>query len=189
MLRAGICDLGTCDLKMRRPSVRPAPPAGPLCDSSAPGSWAASSARKSEGSPRIRHPARRLACVQRRIGQPAVRSVRGSLTCSVTVWRPLICRVYAPPRCALCRLFPVGAMRFGPIGRGVSARRGAARFPRRAVAFPLECCGVSGGVRPRFRRATGTGCRVFPARPSPRARAGARRRPSSRAGDPFSGCP
>ena len=189
MLRAGICDLGTCDLKMGRPSVRPAPPVGPLCDSSGPGSRAPRPPGKVRVHPGYAHPARRLAWVQRRIGQPAVRSIGWQPTCSVTVWRPLICRDYAPPRCALCRAFPVGAMCFGPIGRGVSTRRGAARFPRSAVAFPLECRGVSAGVPPRFRGATGTGCRAFPARPSPRAHAGARRRPSSRACDPFSGCP
>jgi len=154
MLRAGICDLGTCDLKMRRPSVRPAPPAGPLCDSSAPGSWAASSARKSEGSPRIRHPARRLACVQRRIGQPVVRSVRGSLTCSVTVWRPLICRVYAPPRCAFAACFrsapcvsAPSAVAFLP-GRAPRVSPGVpSRFPWSAAAFPPGYLRVSAGRR------------------------------------------
>jgi hypothetical protein len=170
---------------------RPASPASRAAARLAcPGSRTASSARKVGSTPDtpIR---RRLACVQRRIGQPAARSVGWPLTCSVTVWRAVICRVYAPPRCAVCRGFPAGAMRFRPRGRGVSAPRpwrfrppGCRAFPPQCRGVSLEWRGVSGGMPRRFRPTAGAGCRAFPVRPSSRAR-GAGRRPLPRRVIPF----
>jgi hypothetical protein len=149
MLRAGICDLRICDLEMDCP-IGPARPVR----------WAAvrpvrpaphGLVRRKEGA--IRTPTPRP--------PPGVRSAassasqrrfppRGQLTCGVTIWRAMICRIYPP-----CDAFPAGlpricgraAARFRP-GRPWRFRpAGNARFPGRAVAFPPGYPGVSAGRR------------------------------------------
>ena len=188
MLRAGICDLGTCDLEMgarvsparlRQPGrgalVRRRPHAGPV--------------RPGEG--RIRlwacPPACRLARVQRRAASWQARPV-WQLTCSVTIGQAKICRI--PPAGAV-RFRPGGSLRSCPACLAVSARGSWAfppgmrqRFcPERGKARRGEAGRVSAGDAPAFpagrhRPAAGPG--RLPWGPPPESR---RRIPRGR--DPF----
>jgi hypothetical protein len=143
MLRAGICDLGTCDLEM---------------------GWVAGPADRDAGRPV--HPTPRTASSARERRDPfgarrrpaAGRAFGGwagllhfrpgePLTCSVTVQRAMICRTCAR-RCGAFRRG--GAVRFGPDSRGVSARDGGRFRPgRRGVSDPGRC-GVSARDAPAF---------------------------------------
>jgi hypothetical protein len=109
--------------------------------------------------PAARHALSRGLASQRRVptGRP--------LTCGVTSWRAMICRIYAryvtPFHAGMPPVSGRGPWRFRP--------GGAARFPRSAVAFPA-------GVPWRF----GAGCRGVSAGRRARAAAPSRRRSSLR---------
>jgi hypothetical protein len=120
--------------------VRPAPPAGPLCGSSAPPTDGL--VRPEEGATRDKL-ARSAAWHAFSGGLAGQRCIPpgGPLTCCVTAWRAIICRIYVPPGDA----FPTGLPRVSGRGPCVSARR----VP--GVSRP-ECRGVSAGVAWRFRR-------------------------------------
>src|SRR6266576_4750829 len=131
MLRAGICDLGTCDLEMGWP-------AGP----GGPARWAAVRLVRPSTDGLVRPGKRdnwdtlarprRPACAQQRVGQPAARSDRRAADLrryllvgdDLPHLRPLR---YAVARRDAARFRP-GAVAFPP--------GGAARFPRSTVAFP-----------------------------------------------------
>lgn len=164
MLRAGICDLGTCDVEMGWPVSPAGPLAGPLCGSSAPPANGLVRPGKRDNSGHARR-ARRPACAQRRVGRPAARSARRAADLrrylladdDLPHLRPATRRV---SRRDAARFRP-GAWRFRPAG--------AARFPRSATAFPPGCRGVSARVPRCFRRTAGADCRAFPALASSQA--------------------
>ncbi len=155
MLRAGICDLGTCDLEMGWP-VSLAGPASCRCAAHPPRPLTASSAWKggqlgtrSPGPP----PGMRSAA-----GWPASGAFRRS-TADLRRYlqadddlphlRPGTLRRFPPG----CRPFPAGPC-VSALGRGVSARRVPRvsprvpwRYRRSIVAFPPGCRGVSAGRR------------------------------------------
>jgi hypothetical protein len=115
--------------------------------------------------PAARHALSRGLASQRRVptGRP--------LTCGVTSWRAMICRIYAryvtPFHAGMPPVSGRGPWRFRPGGPRVSP--GVPwRFPRGAVAFPPGCRGVSAG------------CRGLSAGRRARAAAPSRRRPSLR---------
>ncbi len=183
MLRAGICDLGTCDLEMGWPVSPAAPPAGPLCGSPAPPTNGFVRPGKRDNSGHAR-PARRPACAQRRVGRPAARSARRAADLrrylqaddDLPHLRPATLRRFPPG----CRPFPAGGHSFPPRGRGISARRVPRvsprvpwRYRRGTVAFPPGCRGVSAGRRARAAGRSRSGRPYGPG-------AGARRRPLPR---------
>jgi hypothetical protein len=111
--------------------------------------------------PAARHALSRGLASQRRVptGRP--------LTCGVTSWRAMICRIYAryvtPFHAGMPPVSGRGPWRFRP--------GGAARFPGVPRRFPPGRRGVSAGVPWRFRRTAGSGCRAFPAPVVPAATA------------------
>jgi hypothetical protein len=158
MLRPGICDLRICDLEMDCP-------AGP----SSPARWAA--VRPVRPRPRrSRPPERRGNPDTHPRPPPGVRSAagsasqrrfpsRGPLTCGVTIWRAMICRIYPAMRRVSrrdpahlwpgCRAFPPRkALAFRPVGNARFPGHAVA-FPGHAVAFPPGYPGVSAGRRAR----------------------------------------
>ena len=174
MLRAGICDLGTCDLEMGG-RVSPAGPAGwDALRPVRPPTYRLVRRPRTVSSPwrersEIGHagPPRYPACVQRRAASLLRVPPEGPLTCGFTVWRAITGSIYARRALRVSRMaaacFRPGAMRFPPAGHNVSPRWAphvsagvpqrfrwsAAGFPPGTVAFRRE-----GGRRAaaRYRR-------------------------------------
>ena len=183
MLRAGICDLGICDLEMDCP-VGPARPAR----------WASVRLVR-PAQPRSRPPRKEGTIRTRTPGPPpGVRSAassasqrrfppRGPLTCGVTIWRAMICRLYP----AMRRVSRRAAAHFRPGCRAFPPREALAFPPGRYRAFPRACRGVSAGIPRRFRRtAARAATRSRRGRPHGSG-AGARRRPLPRRAIHFPG--
>jgi hypothetical protein len=161
MLRAGICDLRTCDLEMAGRSVRPAPASWAAVGLVRPPADGLVRPAKRDNSGHAR-PAARPVCAQRRVGRRN----------SAFRLRAADLRRYLPADDDLPHLRPAtrrvsrrDAARFRP---GVMRfRPGAVAFPPGGCrAFPPECRGVSArrvprvspGVPWRFR----PGAAVFP---------------------------
>ena len=159
MLRAGLCDLGTCDLEIGCRPVHHARPAGTSCGSSARSRTVSPAGKRgqpgacSPGPP----PGVRSAAGCRSPHVPAGRPV----TCGVTAWQAMACRICA--RRALC-VSRMAAASFRP-GACFSARRPWHFPPRGRHAFPYKCRSVSPRVPRRFRRVR----RRFPAKRAPAA--------------------
>jgi hypothetical protein len=154
MLRAGICDLGTCDLEMGG-GARPG----------RPGCWAARPPHPTDGFLRPGEtgsvwgtpPACRRARVRRAAGLLHI-SPGEQLTCSVTVQWAVICRIFARRCGAFRREVPWVSAR---IARGVSARDGGRFRPGcRGVSAPGAAAFPPGRRQPAARPPSG--CRGAP---------------------------
>jgi hypothetical protein len=184
MLRAGICDLRTCDLEMGCTAGPAGPSPGPRCGPSGPPHVLSGPPGKN-GQSRHAPPARRPACA-RRLVWPASDAFRLE-DADLLLYRladddlphlpPLRDTFPAgmPPICGrdAARFRPRETWRFHPAGN--------ARFPGLPWRFRRDTR--------RFRRTAGTGGHAFPARPSLRARYRSPPPASSRAHDPFPGRP
>jgi hypothetical protein len=148
MLRAGICDLGTCDLEMGGVGL----PAGPGCRAARPPHPTDGFLRPGEtGSVWGAPSACRRARVRRAAGLLHVPPGE-PLTCSVTVQRAMMCRICARRRGAFRREVPCVSARIAaafPLGTaGVSAPGSAVFPPGGAAVFPRGMPGVSARTAP-----------------------------------------
>jgi hypothetical protein len=144
MLRAGICDLGTCDLEMGRLACPPGRDAGRPVHPTPRTASSAQERRDPFGArrrPRVRRAAGLLHVPP---GEP--------LTCSVTVQRAMMCRICARRRGAFRREVPCVSARIAaafPLGTaGVSAPGSAVFPPGGAAVFPRGMPGVSARTAP-----------------------------------------
>jgi hypothetical protein len=186
MLRAGICDLGTCDLEIGCPagSMRPVSGGRPAPRPPARNCLARPGERANPGRARW---ARRPACDQQWIAGPLHVPLEGPLTCGATAGdgQPQL-RPGGGARCRHGRReFPApGARRFRPAAVAFPARPAPRVSPPERRGVSPSARGVSSRVSPEG----APGCCAFPVWPS----LWARRRsppPSSQACDPFGGRP